>query len=146
MMKKYLITIIAGLLLLAIVPLTSNFCSEGIISSTTSVIHEAVARVQANEAAMHGDVCSRESVRSTVVTVPRTSSPSNHSVLPCCADGSHAGLASLSQTLEPIKILPPVILAFQPVPFELVPVSSSYQAPLIVSPALALLRTTILRI
>jgi hypothetical protein len=142
-MKNYFTKIIAVILLLAFLPLTSAVCSQALFEAVggVSVAQAAIP----DQAVMHNNHdCGAEHNMSAQRSL--TPMSQHNSLLPCCVDGSHTDIQLISQVIEPVKILPFISSLFYQAPLKNTIKSFIYHSPITSPPELTSVQATILRL
>ncbi len=140
-MNKYFVKIVAILLFVAILPVTSGFCFDDILSS--SLAPHAMATTY-DSMPMNQTACGVQSGQEPV----RHVMPQNKhakSVLPCCVDGDHSEIVASLQVVERAEALP---IFFSNVNIQASPIIKkiAYYTSIVSPPKLFSVRTVIMRI
>lgn len=170
-MKKYFIKTAAFVLTAAILQLAGGFCFQNLFNLPVKVARAATGGSEmaggemANGEMMIGEMgaCSEKNDNNYTdkqaggylnkyanglmkeMTTPAPLAGHRNSLLPCCVDGGHPSVITLSQSFELgkfILILNPITENFSPINIE----TPVYQAPNIPPPELLAIRKTILRL
>lgn len=159
MKKKFIKTFI--ILLIAVVFSTvNNFCFQGLFSLINSAQAAPLENKQnVNKKVAMTDDCGETqanvSEEATVVPVvvlnsqnnlfPALPQNNNNSLLPCCLDGGHPSIVSLTQFLDFGKIMPIILFTEKKIPENKASIIV-YPEPILSPPKLLALKTTILRL
>lgn len=143
-MKKYFIKIFTSLLIVAILPVISSFCSFNLLNSITKI--DTVKAASAN-IAIHDKNCDTQNVnQATSMPSNQISIKKNHNfILPCCLNGNDNNVPALNQAVEFNKFIPLIISTTKQLS-KIHPNIVFHNTPNISPPELSLIRTTILRL
>ncbi len=165
-MKKYFIKTAAFVLTIAILQMAGGFCFQNLSNPPVKVARAATDGSELASGEMTiGDMgaCSEKNGNNYTdkqaggylnkyanglmkgMTTPAPLSDHRNSLLPCCVDGGHPSVITLSQSFELgkfILILNPITENFSPINIE----TPVYQAPNISPPELLAIEKTILRL
>lgn len=149
-MKNRFTKTILTLLVIGMIPMLSGFCIFQLSPSNlmgVSVAQAATINNIAGAVSNNSNSCGEEQPTENDSKQPLPT-PVNHnqnSLLACCIDGSHTGVASIIQSVESGLSIP---VAFSP-QYQLEipsPQITYFYNPDIALPALALIKTTVLRL
>lgn len=149
-MKKRFTKTILILLVISMIPMLSGFCIFQLSPNNFtgfSVAQAATIDSVANTASNDSNACGEEqpTKNDSKQPLPTPVSHNQNSLLACCIDGSHNGVASIIQSVESGLSIPVAFFPQYQIEIPSPQITHIYN-PDISPPALALIKTTVLRL
>ncbi len=150
-MKKYLFKIIPIFLAIVIFPMASGLCFQNFFDSMLEIKGAVAATIEyrtSDTQISELDVCDNETNNFQAAADFDYQAPvtdSHNTLLPCCFDGEHPGLAILSQSLTFDKVTVLATLVFEQKFSQNLKIVS-YHNPIIAPPELSMVKATTLRL
>lgn len=141
---------ILSLTIISMLPMLSGFCIFQLTPGNLTGINIAQAaatNTNSNNISSDDSSCGGEQAteQDSKQALPTTTNHDQNSLLPCCIDGSHNGVASIFQSFESSVSIPVAFLSQHQITIS-APQAFLVINPILPPPAIALIKTTILRL